>query len=166
MQGLLWCLHMYIDGFCPDYDYMYINPEAPPLAELVAWLEENPAAEGLRGSISDSPPLQTREAIMALMTTESVQYAPEALRHLITDPESPVQDLYRMDPPPPFDLLRLREALAAHPVPLEEYPEEERGRLAVGTAVAVMGRWVNRQPQVQRMELQGTTRSPNYEWHR
>ncbi|CAL5224335.1 g7007 [Coccomyxa viridis] len=107
MEGLDWLLRMYTVGACPDYRWTY-DACSPSATQLVAELD---SAARLVKAGTDVPQLGAEEdpvtretgallptvCAMALLPAGPAgqAYAPAALRHLMTDPDSPVADLYQ-----------------------------------------------------------------------
>jgi hypothetical protein len=115
LQGLLWNIQMYEDGFCPDFWFMYDLPYAPSCCDLLEWIKQA-AKESVRlePPTSTEPPLHCDVACLTLMNVRGRGLVPPGLRDLM-DIGSPVMHLYKEDSPSVFDVKALLEAVNNHP---------------------------------------------------
>eukprot|EP00960_Hanusia_phi_P028562 747473-Hanusia_phi.AAC.1 len=88
LQGVLWNVQMYIDGFVPDFDFMYSFGVGPNLASIVDWISSKYPKPNLKAVTSNSRPLSPAEICLALTPLYAADRLPSQYREVIVDEAS------------------------------------------------------------------------------
>lgn len=68
VQGLQWCLEMYVEGLCPSYQWCYAASRAPTAFELQQWfVNRNPNNAIKRARVVYSMPLSPKLYVFSLL---------------------------------------------------------------------------------------------------
>ena len=92
VQGLCWVLEYYYEGV-PSWNWYYPFHYAPFASDLVNIDRYGPI------EFEKSEPFRPVEQLLAVLPSNSVRALPEPCRWLMTDPASPIIDLYNNDIP-------------------------------------------------------------------
>lgn len=78
-QGILWNIQMYIDGFCPNYQYIYPYKYAPDARAIASWIESQdyePVLDDPIVPMSNKGALTPLEACVAMMPPGTIYPTP------------------------------------------------------------------------------------------
>lgn len=93
LQGVLWNLQMYIDGYVPNFYWRYSPRYSPSVADIADWLRSQDPETLAKISIPTTlaPPLPAAVACLCMlpMTESGRAFLPERLQPLI-EPGSPL----------------------------------------------------------------------------
>lgn len=93
LQGILWNLQMYIDGYVPNFYWRYSPRYSPSVADIADWLRSQDPEALAKISIPTTlaPPLPAAIACLCMlpMTKSGRAFLPERLQHLV-EPGSPL----------------------------------------------------------------------------
>ncbi|KAJ1488851.1 hypothetical protein T484DRAFT_3584808 [Baffinella frigidus] len=94
-EGILWNIQMYVDGFVPDYRYVYPFRYAPDARRIVRWIEASnfDPDPGPVLPVSTASPLTPVQACVSMMPLGAGKYLPEPLRYLVDAPDSPLAEM-------------------------------------------------------------------------
>ncbi|KAI0558228.1 5'-3' exoribonuclease [Gracilaria domingensis] len=86
-RALLWNLHMYVDGICGDYNFLYGKPYGPPIEEILKYIRDHDGDPFLlQAPISRSRPLFPHEAAMAVLPKTAKHLLPNPLQRMYDNP--------------------------------------------------------------------------------
>lgn len=84
---LLWTLHMYVDGYCSDFNFQYGKPYGPSCEVLSKFItDHNGDPFVLQAPISNAQPLLPHQAAFAMLPKHAIHLLPTPLQHLVNDP--------------------------------------------------------------------------------
>jgi len=95
LEGILWNVQMYVDGFVPDYRFVYPFRYAPDARRIVKWIEEHdfdPDPAPVL-PLSTAPALTPLQACVSMMPRGSGEFLPAPLRPLVDAPDSPLAEM-------------------------------------------------------------------------
>lgn len=103
LRGVLWNLQMYVDGFVPNYYWIYSLRYSPSVADMLVWIQDsNPESLAKVASpVTQAPPLPAAIACMCMipMSESGRAFLPERLQPLV-QPGSPLlQEMNSLDIP-------------------------------------------------------------------
>jgi 5'-3' exoribonuclease 2 len=145
VKGLCWVYRYYYDG-CPSWNWFYPFHYAPFASDLVN-------IDSFEIDFELSTPFHPFEQLLAVLPAESAHCLPEACSWLMTDPESPLLDIYNSDIPidpngkplpwlwvlliPFIDESRVRAAMASC---IDNLTPEEKHRNSWGNPVMFLSK--------------------------
>lgn len=86
LSGVLWNLQMYVDGYVPNYYWCYSPRYSPSVADMLCWIQDNPALLGKVSSpVTQTPPLPAAIACLCMlpMTPSGKAFLPQRLQPLV-----------------------------------------------------------------------------------
>eukprot|EP00903_Cladosiphon_okamuranus_P010318 g9763.t2 len=103
LKGVLWNLQMYIDGFVPNYYWIYSLRYSPSVADMLVWIQDGSPESLAKVSspVTQAPPLPAAIACMCMipMSEAGRAFLPERLQPLV-QPGSPLlQGMISLDIP-------------------------------------------------------------------
>ncbi|EKX32131.1 hypothetical protein GUITHDRAFT_121693 [Guillardia theta CCMP2712] len=84
LKGVLWNIKMYIDGFVPDFEFMYSFKKGPSSSSVVNWIESK-VKPSLKAESSNSRPLAPAELCLAVTPVRAADRLPLQYRNILLD---------------------------------------------------------------------------------
>lgn len=86
LEGVLWCIQMYVDGFTPDYGFVYAFPYAPKAGEIIQWIQVHDGDPfPIRSPVSTAKPLEPMKAAMAMLPRKYAYLLPVPFQQFFND---------------------------------------------------------------------------------
>ena len=84
LKGVLWNIKMYIDGFVPDFEFVYSFKRGPRSPAVVNWIQSK-VKPSLKAESSNSRPLSPAELCLALTPVRAADRLPLQYRNILLD---------------------------------------------------------------------------------
>uniref|UniRef100_A0A7S1XEB9 Xrn1 N-terminal domain-containing protein n=1 Tax=Compsopogon caeruleus TaxID=31354 RepID=A0A7S1XEB9_9RHOD len=84
LRGILWNVQMYVDGFCPDYTYVYPELYAPSPTAIMNWVKAHDGDPlfSIQGPLSTVQPLEPHKAAIAMLPSSASHLLPGPIQEL------------------------------------------------------------------------------------